>query len=175
MAVPVCLLSSRYSIRPASAPDRDEIAALWHESWHDAHHDLSPAAILPERTLACFRQRIDGLMDKTLVAEAVSGEATATIGGFVTVMGNEVDQLFVARTDRGKGCAAALLAAAEARLRESGVSDAEIQCAAGNTRALAFYTKHGYRPLRTSDFPMWRRPGLPEICAPAHLLGKRLV
>ena len=134
-----------------------------------------PAAILPERTLDTFRRRIDELLDKTLVAEALTGEATTTIGGFVTVMGNEVDQLFVARADRGRGCAAALLAAAEARLRLNGVSDAEIQCAAGNSRAFAFYTKHGYQPLRTGEFPMWRRPGLPEICASAHMLGKRLV
>jgi ribosomal protein S18 acetylase RimI-like enzyme len=60
------------------------------------------------------------------------------------VKGAELYQLYV--SSRGRGCvvAAALVADAEAHLRETGVRTAWLGCAIGNDRAARFYEKYGW-------------------------------
>jgi GNAT superfamily N-acetyltransferase len=64
--------------------------------------------------------------------------------GFCMIKEDELYQLFVSAQSRGSGVAAALIADAEAQLRESGVKTAWLACAIGNERAAKFYEKHGW-------------------------------
>jgi ribosomal protein S18 acetylase RimI-like enzyme len=61
--------------------------------------------------------------------------------------GDELHQLYVSAQSRGSGIAAALMADAEGRLAESGVTTAWLACAIGNERAARFYEKCGWRRI----------------------------
>jgi ribosomal protein S18 acetylase RimI-like enzyme len=61
--------------------------------------------------------------------------------------GDELYQLYVSAQSRGSGVAAALVADAEERLAESGVTTAWLACAIGNERAARFYEKCGWRRI----------------------------
>ena len=56
-----------------------------------------------------------------------------------------VDQLAVVRSTRRRGAGRALMNAAEAFARESGVDGVELDVRASNPDAIAFYTALGYR------------------------------
>jgi GNAT superfamily N-acetyltransferase len=58
--------------------------------------------------------------------------------------GDEVNQLYVARSARGTGLAGRLLAEAEARIRAGGARTSWLVCAIGNFRAARLYEKHGW-------------------------------
>jgi GNAT superfamily N-acetyltransferase len=81
--------------------------------------------------------------------------------------GDELYQFYVAREARGSGVAAVLLADAEARLAERGVTTAWLACAIGNNRAARFYERCGWARARTQvnrletpdglfEFEVWR-------------------
>jgi len=61
------------------------------------------------------------------------------------IKGDELYQLYVSSQFRGSGVAAALIADAEERLAESGVTTAWLDCAIGNERAARFYEKCGWQ------------------------------
>lgn len=71
--------------------------------------------------------------------------------GLCWVKGEELYQIYVAPQARGTGAAVALVADAEARLRDAGVGMAWLACAIGNDRAARFYEKSGWR--RTGVVP----------------------
>jgi GNAT superfamily N-acetyltransferase len=56
----------------------------------------------------------------------------------------EIDELFVLPEARSQGTGARLLAAAEAALVQRGCVRLQLQLAGTNTRARAFYQRHGY-------------------------------
>jgi GNAT superfamily N-acetyltransferase len=129
----------RMTVRPAEATELDHLARLWYDAWQDAH-----AAILPEdlkrlRTLESFRERLAAALSDLRVV----GPAGAPIG-FSWVKDDELYQLFVAASARGKGVAAVLIADAEAQLAAAGVGTAWLACAIGNDRAARFYEKCGW-------------------------------
>ena len=64
--------------------------------------------------------------------------------GLCIVSRANLDQLFVAPSERGKGVGERLLADAEARMRESGVKEANLYVALGNDGAFRFYERHGW-------------------------------
>ncbi len=59
---------------------------------------------------------------------------------------------------RRQGVATALLAEAERRLAENGVSEVGLETATDNDSAIAFWQKHGYRKLRRPKTLLSRRP-----------------
>jgi GNAT superfamily N-acetyltransferase len=85
----------------------------------------------------------DAALDKAALDDA--GEpAPASVVGFVTVRGEEVEQLFVAATHRGSGIASDLLSAAEDRIAAAGYAEAWLAVVAGNARARRFYERAGW-------------------------------
>ncbi|GAA4190875.1 hypothetical protein GCM10022288_20860 [Gryllotalpicola kribbensis] len=64
--------------------------------------------------------------------------------GFVTVIADEVEELFVERAVRGRGIAAALLHHAEAAIRAEGFIEGWLAVIAENTRARRFYEREGW-------------------------------
>ncbi|WP_121250970.1 GNAT family N-acetyltransferase [Nocardioides ferulae] len=126
-------------LRPATPDDAPAVAALWHAGWHDAHPGHVPDGLTRARTLAEFEQRAPGMVPATTVAE-VGG----LLAGFVMVVGDEVEQVYVGAGHRGAGVAAVLLAEAERQVGAAGHDEAWLAVVAGNARARRFYERQGW-------------------------------
>ncbi len=126
--------------RPATAADMPAVADLWHEGWHDGHAGHVPDGLTALRTLEAFHRRTPGRVADTTVAV----DGTGALLGFVMVVGDEVEQVFVGRAARGTGLAAVLLAEAERRVAAAGHDEAWLAVVAGNARARRFYEKCGW-------------------------------
>ncbi|MDW9358538.1 GNAT family N-acetyltransferase [Sinorhizobium meliloti] len=142
-------------IRPAVFGDKEAIAHLWHQGWHDAHAELVPPEVLPYRTQSHFPIWLKEAPDTFYVAR--SGE---NLLGFVSLQGIEVVKLYVAVGSRGTGVASALLSFAERTLRENGVLEAVLLCTAGNARAERFYRRQGWSLFDTFDDALWAPTGI---------------
>jgi putative acetyltransferase len=128
------------SIRPADDGDMAAVAELWHEGWHDAHAGHVPDGLTAARTLAAFHERTPSRVADTTVAVSDDGELL----GFVMVVDDEVEQVFVGRSARGSGLAPLLLAEAERQVAAAGHVSAWLAVVTGNARARAFYEKQGW-------------------------------
>jgi putative acetyltransferase len=135
------------SIRPADAADMSAVAELWHEGWHSGHAGHVPDGLTAARTLEAFHGRTPSRVADTTVAVSGTGELL----GFVMVVGDEVEQVFVGPAARGSGLAGVLLAEAERQVASGGHAEAWLAVVAGNTRARRFYEKHGW--VDTGDLP----------------------
>lgn len=129
------------SIRPAVAADMAAVADLWHQGWHDGHAGHVPEGLTAARTLPAFHERTPARVADTTVAVSDDGGLL----GFVMVVGDEVEQVFVAPAARGTDLAPALLAEAERQVAAAGHGTAWLAVVAGNARARRFYEKYGWR------------------------------
>jgi ribosomal protein S18 acetylase RimI-like enzyme len=133
-------------LRPAAAADAVAIAAVWHRGWSDGHLGHVPEALHEHRRLEDFRARVPGRLRDTLVATV-----DARVVGFVTVRGDEVEQVYVAAEARGGGVADALLRQAEQGIAAR-FEAAWLAVAAGNARARRFYERNGWRDAGALDY-----------------------
>jgi GNAT superfamily N-acetyltransferase len=133
-------------IRAARPADVDALARLWFDGWQDAHAEIVPAALKAVRTLDQFAERLQARLEDVFVALPDGGGARF---GFYFLKGDELDQFYVGREARGTGIAAALMADAERRLRDRGITTPHLNCAIGNDRAARFYEKCGWRRAAT--------------------------
>ena len=131
-------------VRPAEQAELHELAALWHQAWHDAHAQIVPMELTCLRPIEHFRQRIGAALANTRVVGPVGAPL-----GLCLIKGAELYQLFVSQAARGTGVAAALIDEAEVRLARQGVETAWLACAIGNVRAARFYEKCGWRLVGT--------------------------
>ena len=129
------------TIRPAADADMTAVADLWHEGWHDAHAGHVPDGLTAARTLEAFHARTPARVGDTSVAVSDSGDLL----GFAMVVGDEVEQVFVARSARGTDLAGLLLMEAERLVAAAGHQEAWLAVVVGNARARRFYEKHGWR------------------------------
>ena len=128
------------SIRPAGDADMAAVADLWHEGWHSGHAGHVPEGLTELRTLEAFHARTPARVSDTTLAVGDSGELL----GFVMVVGDEVEQVFVGAAARGTGVADVLLASAEEQVAAAGFDLAWLAVVAGNARARRFYEKCGW-------------------------------
>ena len=108
-----------------------------------------PPAERDQRDVAFFQSRIDELMPNVLVQDAEN-----KIVGFAAWDGAVLGQIFVDAAYRGSGLAKPLLAAAERRMAEQGVAEAELHCLHGNDRARRFYERNGWTVQRVFAYPV---------------------
>jgi GNAT superfamily N-acetyltransferase len=134
------------ALRPATSADAEAIADVWHEGWRDGHLGHVPKALEPHRSLEHFRERVPPRIPHTTVATL-----DGVVAGFVTVHGDEVEQLFVARRARGTGLADALLRHAE-RVIAQRHEVAWLAVVAGNARARRFYERNGWSDAGGFDY-----------------------
>lgn len=127
------------TLRAAHPDDAPTIAAIWHQGWQDGHLGLVPDALTAVRTAESFRVRAPQRIDDTTVL-TVDG----AVAGFVMVVGDEVEQVYVSAAHRGSGTADALLAEAERIVRVHGFTSAWLAVVPGNERARAFYERRGW-------------------------------
>ena len=121
-----------------------QIVEMWHQGWHDAHASVVPCELVALRTKGSFTDRVQQLRSDFRVAIFKD-----EILGFCILRGDELYQMYVSRTARGKGVAAALIADAETCMRGAGHRTAWLDCAIGNDRAARFYEKSGWENVKT--------------------------
>jgi len=143
-------------LRPATADDAPAIARIWYYGWRDGHLGHVADELVALRTRESFDQRAAARVADTVVA-TVDG----VVAGFIMVVGDEVEQVYVAGEHRGTGLAAALLTEAERLVAANGHDRAWLAVAPGNARARRFYERRGWideglfdYPAATADGPM---------------------
>jgi ribosomal protein S18 acetylase RimI-like enzyme len=128
-------------LRPATAQDAEAVARIWADGWCDGHLGKVPEALVAARTAESFRSRAAQRIGDTTVA--VVG-ATEQVAGFVMVVDDEVEQVYVSAEHRGTGVAGLLLAEAERLVAAAGHRQAWLAVVPGNTRARLFYQRRGW-------------------------------
>ena len=156
------------SIRPAADTDMGTVADLWHEGWHDAHAGHVPDGLTAARTLAAFHERTPSRVGDTAVAVSDDGDLL----GFVMVVDDEVEQLFVGRAARGTGLAPLLLTEAERQVARAGHDSAWLAVVVGNARARAFYERQGWSDA--GDLPYEVTAGGERFVSPCRRYVKSL-
>jgi GNAT superfamily N-acetyltransferase len=87
------------------------------------------------------------------VGDTTVAVVEGAVAGFVMVVGDEVEQLYVAAEHRGAGVAGALLACAERLGREAGHGRVWLAVVTGNARARRFYEREGWVDEGAFDYP----------------------
>ena len=127
------------TLRAARAEDAGDIADIWRLGWQDGHLGFVPQELVEVRTEASFRTRASERISDTTVA-TVDG----AVVGFVMVVDDEVEQVYVSAAYRGTGVAKILIGEAERQVKANGHRKAWLAVVAGNARARAFYERAGW-------------------------------
>jgi GNAT superfamily N-acetyltransferase len=154
-------------LRPARHGDIEAITAIWHRGWRDGHLGNVPDALVRHRRFEDFRALVPPRIPATTVAVTEAG-----VVGFVTVHGDEVEQVYVDAAARGTGVAAALLTHAEAEVATR-ADRAWLAVVAGNARARRFYERQGWEDAGPLDYQA-ENPEGGTIKVPVHRYEKRL-
>jgi ribosomal protein S18 acetylase RimI-like enzyme len=136
-------------LRPATAQDAEAVATIWYGGWRDGHLGSVPEALLAARTPESFRSRAAQRVGDTTVA--VVG-AAQEVAGFVMVVHDEVEQVYVSAGHRGSGVAGLLLAEAERLVAAAGHRRAWLAVVPGNARARRFYERCGWADEGLFDY-----------------------
>ncbi|MEJ3656668.1 GNAT family N-acetyltransferase [Actinomycetes bacterium KLBMP 9759] len=134
-------------LRPATPADAEAVARIWRDGWRDGHLGNVPDALLAARTPESFDVRAPQRVADTTVA-TVDG----AVAGFVMVVGDEVEQVYVSSAYRGLGVADTLLAEAERLVAQAGHAAAWLAVVAGNARARRFYERNGWTDEGPFDY-----------------------
>ena len=126
-------------LRPANGEDAARIAQIWQAGLPDGHLGHVPEGLVAYRTPDYFAERAEALVPTTIVAE-VDG----VVAGFVAVLDDELDQVYVADEFRGQGVADLVLRAGERAVVSAGHSQAWLAVVPGNARARRFYERNGW-------------------------------
>lgn len=154
-------------LRPAEPADADAVGVIWEHGWRDGHLGHVSAELVALRTPETFQSRAAQRIEDTVVATV--GGATA---GFVMVVEDEVEQVYVAASHRGTGVAGKLLTETERLVAAHGHSWAWLAVVAGNARARRFYEREGWTDQGPFDYPAAGPDGL--ISVPCHRYVKKV-
>lgn len=151
----------RYFVRKATSDDVGAVARIWHTGWIDGHLGHVPPELVRHRNKEQFVSRAEKRVEGMWVAES-GGQ----IMGFVVVVGDEVEQIYVDGLARGTGLAAMLLHKAEAEIRSVGHRQAWLAVVAGNRRARSFYSRLGWRDAGPMSYMAETEAG--PLAVPTH-------
>jgi len=148
-------------LRRGNEQDARDIAEIWHLGWQDGHQGFVPQELLTTRTEESFRARAS-----KRAGEATLAVVSGAVAGFVIVVDDEVEQLYVAAHYRGTGVADALMREAERQVRANGHCKAWLAVVAGNARARAFYERAGWHDEGPFEYAAAAENG--TILVPCH-------
>jgi ribosomal protein S18 acetylase RimI-like enzyme len=148
-------------LRRALPEDAPAIAEIWYLGWQDGHLGHVPAELTAARPADSFATRAAQRVGDTTVAVVAS-----RVAGFVMVVGNEVEQVYVGSPHRGAGVADRLMDGAERQIKEAGHTTAWLAVATGNARARRFYERHGWIDAGPFDYAAAGDRG--PIAVPCH-------
>lgn len=141
-------------IRPLEEKDWDKVIDIVIKSWQTIYRGYLNPALFTEAGLREQRAHLQKDFASRRLEESVWEEQGQILG--LLSMGDTADadkpgafevwRIYLSPEARGKGIGGQLLAYAEDRAREQGCREAVIWAFRENTRAIAFYQKHGYRP-----------------------------
>lgn len=157
----------RVTLRAATPGDAPAIADVWWRGWRDGHLGNVPDALVRDRTEASF-----GVRALPRTADTVVAIVDGAVAGFVMVVDDEVEQVYVAAAHRGGGVAAALLDEAERHVARDGHERAWLAVVPGNARARRFYERRGWRDDGLFEYSAAGGEG--PIRVPAHRYVKRV-
>ena len=157
----------KVTLRNAGPADAPDVADIWHLGWQDGHLGRVRQELVEARTEDSFRARASERVGDTTVA-TVDG----VVAGFVMVVDDEVEQVYVAAPHRGSGVAAVLMDEAERQVRANGHGKAWLAVVAGNARARAFYERAGWQDEGPFDDAAAGEDGPVEV--PSHRYTKLL-
>ena len=142
-----------YDVRPAQPTDADAFGRVHIQVWREAYAGLMPADFLaglsPERSSAAFAQRCAEPSDAVTLVATADGELVgfASAGPSRDEPPQPADELYVINVlaaHHGTGLADRLLTET---LAAAGIDGAvSLWVLRGNTRACAFYARHGFAP-----------------------------
>ncbi len=155
------------TLRAATAADADAVASIWYSGWGDGHIGNVPDELVAIRTKESFWERVPSRIGDTTVA--VVGD---NVAGFVMVVDDEVEQVYVSGDHRGSGVAGALIAEAERQVKNNGHDEAWLAVATGNARARRFYERSGWTDGGAFDYPATTDDG--PIPVPCHRYVKKI-
>jgi GNAT superfamily N-acetyltransferase len=149
------------TIRPASAADRDDLAALLLAQLRD--HGIATSdkdvvatvdALLPRTHRARFLVAVEG--GRTVGVAAMSFGWPVEHAG----RGAWLEELYVRPEARGRGTGTRLLEAALDLARAQGVRAVDLEIERGHQRVASLYLRHGFRPLERARWvkPLDRSP-----------------
>ena len=155
------------TLRSARVDDADAVATIWHLGWQDGHLGFVPEELFEIRTEASFRSRA-----RERIADTTVAVADGAVAGFVMVVGDEVEQVYVGSGYRGTGVAQALIVEAERQVWDNGHAKAWLAVVAGNARARAFYERAGWVDEGLFDYRAATDRG--PVVVPCHRYTKLL-
>jgi ribosomal protein S18 acetylase RimI-like enzyme len=135
------------TLRAARAEDAGDIAEIWHRGWQDGHLGFVPQELVEVRTEASFRTRAS-----ERIADATVATVDGAVVGFVMVVDDEVEQVYVSAAHRGTGVAKVLIGEAESQIKANGHKKAWLAVVAGNGRARALYERAGWVDEGSFDY-----------------------
>jgi GNAT superfamily N-acetyltransferase len=140
--------ATQIGMRAGTEADVPVVASIWFRGWRDGHEGHVSDELVSARTEASFRLRASQRVADTTVA-TVDG----AVAGFIMVVDDEVEQVYVGRDHRGTGLAAALLARAEEIVAANGHESAWLAVVPGNARARRFYERNGWTDTGLIEYP----------------------
>ncbi len=147
-------------VRPARPEDSAAVADIWFHGWRDGHLGNVSEELVAIRTEESFRRRAAERTADTTVA-TVDDE----VAGFVMVVDDEVEQVYVSSRHRGTGVAGTLLAEAERLVALNGHERPWLAVVEGNARARRFYERNGWTDEGPFDYPAQSADGpIPVPC-----------
>jgi|SRR5262245_17865922 len=156
---------SNVELRRGEDGDAGAIAEIWRLGWRDAHLGFVPEELAETRTEESFRARTVARSGDMTVA-LVDG----AIAGFVLVVDDEVEQVYVCASYRGTGVAGVLIDEAERQIRANGYGKGWLAVVAGNARARGFYERAGWMDEGPFDYLAAAPDG--PIAVPCHRYTK---
>jgi ribosomal protein S18 acetylase RimI-like enzyme len=164
------------TLRAARAGDAHAIASIWYSGWGDGHLGNVPDELVAIRTKESFWERAPARIPDATVAvvgtESAGAAAVDEVAGFVMVVGDEVEQVYVSGEHRGSGIAGLLIAEAERQVKANGHDEAWLAVATGNARARRFYERSGWADAGAFDYPADTEQG--PIPVPCHRYVKQV-
>lgn len=154
-------------LRTARLEDAKDIAQIWYHGWCDGHLGHVPDELVAVRTRVSFDLRAAQRIGDTVVA-TVDG----AVAGFMMVVDDEVEQVYVSASHRGTGVAAVLLAEAERLVVVNGHQRAWLAVVAGNALARRFYERNGWADEGPFDYPAASVTG--PVSVPSHRYTKQV-